>query len=140
MWTPEPTQGLARAAAGAAHVGAMALFLWFQAIGQRLRREEHRAWWAGSGRDLLNVAGLAALSGSLHAGGYPGAAALLAGGSETLLLFGIYTFATLRTASAHPRAWATAAGLLVCLPAVLWPGPVLAGLSAVAGGLFPGLR
>lgn len=139
MWTLEPTSALPRAAAGAAHLGAMALLLWFQEIGQVLRREEHRAWWAGSGRDLLNGAGLAAIAASLHGAGYPGSAALLVGGTETLLLFGIYTFATRRTGLAHPRIWSIAIGVAVCLPAILWPAAVLHGLALLAAGLFPGL-
>ena len=38
----------------------MALLVWFQELGQWLKREERRAWWAGHGRDLLNAAGLTA--------------------------------------------------------------------------------
>ena len=140
MWSLEPTGGVPRAAAGGAHLLAMALLLWFQEIGQKLRREEHRAWWAGTGRDLLNAAGLVAIAASLRAAGYPGPAALLVGGTETLLLFGIYTYATRRAAVAHPRLWSIAAGVLVCLPAVAWPGPVVRGLAVAAASLFPGLR
>ncbi len=140
MWSLEPTSALPRAAAGAAHLGAMALFVWFQELGQRLRRDEHREWWAGTGRDLLNAAGFGGIALSLGAAGFPGAAALLAGATETLLVFGIYTYASTRTDLAHPRAWAIAAGVLVCLPAIAWPEKVLAGLGAVAAGLFPGAR
>jgi hypothetical protein len=140
MWSLEPTSALPRAAAGAAHLGAMALFVWFQELGQRLRRDEHREWWAGTGRDLLNAAGFGGIALSLGAAGFPGAAALLAGATETLLVFGIYTYASTRTGLAHPRAWAIAAGVLVCLPAIAWPEKVLAGLGAVAAGLFPGAR
>lgn len=138
MWSLEPQSGLGRAGAGAAHLAAMALLVWFQELGSRLRREEHRAWWPGTGRDLLNAAGLAALAASLHWGGFPGAAALLAGTAETLLLFGIYTFASTRTALRHPRAWAIAAGLLVCAPALLWPDRLVRALGGLAAALFPG--
>ncbi|HSB21104.1 MAG TPA: hypothetical protein VLD85_13935 [Anaeromyxobacteraceae bacterium] len=137
MWSLEPTSALPRAAAGAAHLGAMALFVWFQELGQRLRRDEHRAWWVGTGRDLLNAAGFGGMALSLGAAGYPGAAALLAGATETLLVFGIYTYASTRTGLAHPRAWTIGAGILVCLPAILWPAEVLGLLDAVAAGLFP---
>jgi hypothetical protein len=140
MWSLEPTSAPSRAAAGAAHLAAMALFVWFQELGQRLRREEHRAWWAGTGRDLLNAAGFAAIAFSLHGAGYPGAAALLGGATETLLVFGVYTYASTRTGAAHPRAWSIAVGVLVCLPAILWPGEVLGALGAVAGALFPAAR
>jgi hypothetical protein len=140
MWSLEPTSALPRAAAGAAHLAAMGLFIWFQELGQKLRREEHRAWWPGTGRDLLNAAGFAGIAFSLRASGYPGAAALLAGATETLLVFGIYTWASVRTGSAHPRLWSIGAGVLVCLPAILWPGPLLGALWAVTAGLFPGVR
>jgi hypothetical protein len=140
MWSLEPTSALPRAAAAAAHLGAMALLVWFQELGQKLRREEYRAWWAGTGRDLLNGSGFAVIALSLRAAGYPGAAAILAGATETLLVFGIYTYASTRTGATHPRAWSIGAGVLVCLPAILWPAAVLAGLGALAGGLFPGGR
>jgi hypothetical protein len=140
MWTLEPTTGAAAGAAGAAHLAAMALLVWFQEIGQRLRREEHRAWWAGTGRDLLNAAGFAAIAGALHGAGFPGPAAALLGATETLLVFGIYTYAATRTDLAHPRAWTIGAGVLVCLPALAWPGEVAGLLGAVAGALFPGTR
>lgn len=140
MWSLEPQGGLTRAAAGAAHLCAMALLVWFQELGSRLRREEHRAWWPGTGRDLLNAAGLAALASTLWLSGYPGAAALLAGTAETLLVFGIYTFASTRTALAHPRAWAVAAGVLICAPAVLSPAAAVRLLGGLAAALFPGAR
>lgn len=136
MWTLEPTAALPRLLAGAAHLASMALLVWFQEIGQRLRREEHRAWWAGSGRDLLNAAGLAALAFSLWGAGFPGPAALLAGAAETLAVFGIYTFTSTRRLR-HPRAYAILAGALACLPAPLWPAEVVAALGALARGLFP---
>jgi hypothetical protein len=138
MWTfTEPTANLHWAAAAAAHLAAMALLVWFQELGQKLRREEHRAWWAGTGRDLLNGAGLAALGLSLWAGGFPGPAALLAGAAETLAVFGIYTFTSGRRL-AHPRAYAIAAGVAVCLPALAFPGLLVALLAGAAHRLFPG--
>lgn len=136
MWSPEPTAALPRAAAGALHLAAMALLVWFQELGQRLRREERRAWWAVTGRDLLNVAGFAGIALSLRLSGYPGAAAVLTGATETLLVFGIYTYAATRTDLFHPRAWSIGAGVLVCLPAIFWPELLLELLGAVAGGLF----
>ncbi|MBI5068631.1 MAG: hypothetical protein HZB56_10360 [Deltaproteobacteria bacterium] len=138
MWSLEQQSGLGRTAAGAAHLAAMALLVWFQELGSRLRREEHRAWWPGTGRDLLNAAGLAAIAASLRLAGYPGAAALLAATAETLLVFGIYTFASTRIALRHPRAWAIGAGVLVCAPAILWPGESVRWLGALAAALFPG--
>jgi hypothetical protein len=137
MWTVEPISGLPRAGAAAAHLAAMALLVWFQELGQRLKREEHRAWWAGTGRDLLNAAGFAALALSLGTSGFPGPAALLTGAVETLAVFGIYTLTSSRSAT-HPRAYAIAAGALFCLPPLLFPGELVAVLGALAGRLFPG--
>lgn len=139
-WVLEQRDPGNRALVTAAYLAAVVLFLLLQEVGLRLRREEHRAWWAGTGRDLLNAAGFGGIALSLGAAGFPGAAALLAGATETLLVFGIYTYASTRTDLAHPRAWAIAAGVLVCLPAIAWPEKVLAGLGAVAAGLFPGAR
>jgi hypothetical protein len=113
----------------------MALLVWFQELGQLLKREERRAWWAGHGRDLLNAAGLAALSLSLWAAGFSGPMALLAGALETLAVFGLYTFATW-AGLRHPRAWAIAAGALVCLPALAWPGRVALLLGHLTTRLF----
>jgi hypothetical protein len=136
MWTLEPTAALPRLLAAAAHLASMALLVWFQEIGQRLRREEHRAWWAGSGRDLLNAAGLAAIALSLRGAGFPGPAALLVGAAETLAVFGIYTFTSTR-ALRHPRAYAILAGAVPCLPALVWPSQLAASLGSLARGLFP---
>lgn len=138
MWTLAPGSGTARVAAGAAHLAAMALLVWFQELGSRLRREEHRAWWPGTGRDLLNAAGLAAIASSLWLSGYPGAAALLAGTAETLLVFGLYTLASTRIGLRHPRAWAIGAGVLVCAPPLLWPAACVGLLGRLAAALFPG--
>jgi len=135
MWSTEPVGGLARAGAAAAHLAAMALLVWFQEIGQRLKREERRAWWAGHGRDLLNAAGLAALALSLWAGGFPGPLALLAGAVETLAVFGLYTLTSV-AGLRHPRGYAIAAGLLVCLPALAWPGEVSRLLAHLTARLF----
>lgn len=135
MGSVAPAGGLAWAAAAAAHLAAMALLVWFQEIGQRLKREEQRAWWAGHGRDLLNAAGLAALALSLVAAGFPGPLALLTGALETLAVFGLYNlaiFAGLR----HPRAAAIAAGALACLPPLACPEALARLLGGVALRLF----
>jgi hypothetical protein len=136
MWMLEPA-GLPRGTSSAAHLAAMALLVWFQELGQKLRREEHRAWWAGTGRDLLNAAGLGAIAASLRAAGFPGPAALVTGAVETLAVFGIYTFTSWRRL-AHPRAYAIAAGAVVCLPALAWPRAVVALLADLTAFVFPG--
>lgn len=138
MWTLEPRDGVARLLALCAYGAAVVAFLLVQGVGLRLRREEHRAWWAGSGRDLLNVAGLLAIGGALRLYGLSWAAALLVGGSLTLLLFGASVLFATQLETAHPRAWSFAAGAALALPVLLFPGRVLAVFAAVARALFPG--
>lgn len=137
MWALEAKAGVERGLAGAAYLGAIVAFLFAQEAGLRLRREERRAWWAGTGRNLINTAGLLAIAGALRLVGYPAAAALLVGGTLTLLLFGASVFVATQTATRHPRAWAFAAGLLLAVPVLLFPAPVLDAFGRVAAALFP---
>jgi hypothetical protein len=137
VWTLEPTAGAARILAGAAYLGAVVAFLLLQEVGLRLRREEHRAWWAGTGRDLLNVAGLVAIGGALRVVGLSWPAALVVGGTVTLLLFGASVFVATQTETAHPRAWAVAAGLVLAVPVLVWTPEVVHGFAAAATALFP---
>ncbi len=137
LWTMEPVSAVSRGVAVAAYLAAIALFEVLQEVGVRLRGEEHRAWWAGSGRDLLNLAGFAALGGTLRLFGYPAPAALLVGGTLTLYLFGIYVLMTTQTRVRRPRAWAFALGLAGALPVLLWPGEVLSLSGDLVAGLFP---
>jgi hypothetical protein len=136
MWSIEPREGAARLAATAAVLGAVLAFLLLQALGLRLLREEHREWWAGTGRDLLNVAGLVAIGGTLRLLGLSWPAALAVGGTLTLTLFGLSVFVATQTGTPHPRAWAIAAGLLVALPVLAWPGAVVALFAAAGAALF----
>jgi hypothetical protein len=137
VWALEAKASVERGLAGAAYFGAVIAFLFAQEAGLRLRREERRAWWAGTGRDLINTAGLLAIAGALRLVGYPAAAALLVGGTLTLLLFGASVFVATQTATRHPRAWAFAAGLLLAVPVLLFPAPVLDAFGRVAAALFP---
>lgn len=134
MWTIEPGGG--RLLARAAYVAAVVAFLLAQQLGLRLRREEHRAWWAGSGRDLLNAAGLVAVAGALRLCGFAWPAALLVGGSVTLLMFGASVLVALQIDTPHPRAWTFAVGAVLALPVLLWPAGVLRAFGAVAVALF----
>ncbi len=138
MWNLEPREGAARALAGAVYVAAVVAFLLLQELGLRLRRAEHRAWWAGSGRDLLNAAGLVAIAGALRLVGLTWPASLLVGGTLTLLLFGATVFFATQTDVAHPRAWSVFAGLVLALPLLVWTAKVLAAFAAAARALFPG--
>lgn len=140
MWTIEATAGGERILAAAAFGAAVVGFLLVQEIGLRLRREEHRAWWAGSGRDLINVAGLLGIAGALRLGGFSWPAAVLVGGTLTLAMFGASVFVATQTRTAHPRAWAFVAGAAFALPVVLYPRAVLGAFEAVAAALFGAVR
>lgn len=136
MWTVEPRDGAARLLSAAAYLAAVGGFLWLQELGLRLRREEHRAWWAGSGRDLLNLAGLAAIAWTLRLAGFSWPAALLVGGTLTLVLFGASVLVATQIDVRHPRAWSTGAGLALALPVLIFPRHVVAAFGAVASALF----
>lgn len=138
MWTVEPSSGAAQLLAAAVYLAAVGGFLWLQELGLRLRREEHRAWWAGTGRDLLNLAGLAAIASGLRLLGFPWPAALLVGGTLTLLLFGASVLAATQLRVAHPRAWSTGAGIVLALPALLFPREVAGAFGAIAAALSGG--
>lgn len=128
--------GAARLLAIGAYVGAVLAFLLLQDVGLVLRRAEHRDWWAGSGRDLLNVAGLLAIAGALRLLGLSGAAALLVGGTLTLVLFGTSVFVATQTDLRHARFWSIAAGIAIAAPVLLWTGEVVRAFAAAAGALF----
>jgi hypothetical protein len=136
VWTIEPKGGGARLLATAAFAAAVAGFLYVQELGLKLRREEARAWWAGSGRDLINLGGLVAVAGALRLGGFAWPAALLVGGTLTLLMFGASVLVGIQAWIRHPRAWAFAAGTALALPVLLFPADVLGGFEAVARALF----
>jgi uncharacterized membrane protein len=137
VWGIETRTGAARVLADVAYLAAVIAFVLLQEVGLRLRREEHRAWWAGTGRDLLNAAGLVAIAGALRLVGLAWPAALLVGGTLTLLLFGASVLFATQTGTAHPRAWALAAGLVVAVPVLLWTAEVVDAFAAAAGALFP---
>ncbi|HET6440675.1 MAG TPA: hypothetical protein VFG59_21625 [Anaeromyxobacter sp.] len=136
MWTVAEHSGVESLAACAVYLAAVAAFLSLQEIGLRLRRAEHRAWWAGSGRDLLNVTGLVVIAGAMRLMGLSWPAALLVGGTETLLLFGATVFLATQTQTRHPRAWALLAGLLLSLPVLFCRAAVVAAFGRVATALF----
>lgn len=138
MWILEAKEGAAGVLAIAAFAAAVAAFLSVQEIGLRLRREERRAWWAGSGRDLINLAGLLAIAGALRLNGFSWPAALLVGGTLTLAMFGASILVATATRTAHARAWSFAVGAALALPVLLFPRAILGAFASVAGALFPG--
>jgi len=137
-WTVEPRTGVVRAAAVAAYLSAVVAFLLVQEIGLRLRDEEQRAWWAGTGRDLLNAAGLLAIAGALRMLGLSWPGALLAGGTLTLAMFGASVLVATQLRVRHPRAWAFGIGLTLALPVLAFTPEVVEGLGAIVGALFGG--
>jgi hypothetical protein len=136
MWTVVARGGAGGLGAAALYMAAVAAFLLLQELGLWLRRAEHQAWWAGSGRDLLNAAGLLAIGGALRLLGLSWPAALLVGGTQVLLLFGVTTFISTQTDSRHPRAWALAAGLALSLTLLLCGAEVVEAFGRVAAALF----
>lgn len=136
MWQVEQTGGAVRAATAAVYVAAVLAFLAAQELGLRLRDEEQREWWAGSGRDLLNLAGWAAIAGALRLVGLGWPAATLVGGTVALLLFGVATFVQTQTHVPHARAWAIGIGLALALPVAFFPDEVVGAFGRVASRLF----
>jgi hypothetical protein len=140
VWTFEARSAVARSVAAALYLAAVALLVLLQEVGLRLRREESRAWWAGSGRDVLNAVGFAAVAAALRSYGFPLPAALVTGATLTLVLFGTSIFMETRARLAHPRAWALAAGLAIAVPVLLLPVVLIEALGALVAALFPSFR
>jgi hypothetical protein len=136
MWTLAARPPAANAAAAALHLAAVAAFLLLGEVGLWLRRAEHQAWWAGSGRDLLNVAGLLTIAATLRLLGFSWPAALLVGGTETLLLFGATVFLATQTATRHARAWALLAGFLLAVPLLTFREEVVDAFGRAVRVLF----
>ena len=132
-----PVTELERAASAAALLLAMAGAVRLEELGDRLRREEHRAWWAGPGRDVINLAALVIIAAALSLGGFPGPAALLASGLLTLALTGVSVAEGRLPERVHPRRLALLAALVLAAPLLLWPGRVVEASAALAGALFP---
>ena len=139
MGSMDARSALVRAVAVALYLAAVALLVLLQEIGLRLRREERRAWWAGNGRDLLNAVGFAAVTAALRAYGLPLPAALVAGATLTLALFGTSIYMETRARVRRPRAWALAVGLAIATPVLIFPAELVTLLSRVTSALFPGL-
>jgi hypothetical protein len=138
MWALEPRSGTERLIAALTLLAAVASAVRLEELGDRLRREEHRAWWASNGRDVINGLALLAIAGALVLMGFPGPAALVAGGVLTLALTGVCVVEGRLPEGAHPRVVALALGLLLVLPLLLFPAAVAGGLGALAARLFPG--
>ena len=137
MWALEPRTGTERLAAAAALLAAVASAVRLEELGDRLRRVEHREWWASNGRDAVNALALLAIWGALVLNGYPGPAALVLGGALVMTLTGVGVVESRLPARLRPRLLALLAGLLLALPLLLFAAEVAAALGAVADRLFP---
>jgi len=138
MWTLEPRTALERAGAGLALFLAVAGAVRLEELGDRLRREEYRAWWASNGRDVVNAAAVLVIAGALKLLGYPGPAAFLAGGLLTLALMGVTNLEVRLPERARPRLVALGLGATLALPLVAWPAGVVGWLGRLAAAVFPG--
>lgn len=138
MWALEPRGGEERLAATLALLAAVASSVRLEELGDRLRREEHRAWWASNGRDVINAAALLVMGGALMLLGFPGPAALVGGGVLTMALTGVGVLEGRLPARARPRRVALGLAFLLVLPVLLFPAEVAGGLGALATRLFGG--
>jgi hypothetical protein len=136
MWTLAPRNEPERALAALALLAAVGGAVRLEELGELLKREEHRAWWAGHGRDVINAGALLVIAAALVLGGFPPPAALLAGGLMTLGLTGVSAFEARLPARLHPRLVALSLALLLTLAPLGWPAQVVAALDALAGLLF----
>jgi hypothetical protein len=133
----EPRGAAMRALAVAAYAAAAIAFLLVQELGLRLRHEEQRAWWAGTGRDLLNAAGLVAIAAALRLLGLSWAAALLVGGTLTLAMFGASVLVATQLTVRRPRAWSFGIGAALAAAVLLFAPEILGALAGAADALFP---
>jgi hypothetical protein len=138
MWTLLPRGDTERALARLALLAAVAGAVRLEELGELLRREEHRAWWAGHGRDVINGAAVLTLSAGLKLLGFPAPAAFLGGGLMTLVLTGVSALETRLPPRVHPRALAIGLALALSLPLLLWPAAAVSGLDWLATALFGG--
>lgn len=136
MWTLEPRGDAERALASLALLAAVAGTVRLEELGEFLRREEHRAWWAGHGRDVINGAAVLVLGAALVLLGFPAPAALVAGGLLTLALTGVSALEGRLPARLHPRALAIGLGLTLVVPLLAFPAHVVDGLDWLASALF----
>jgi hypothetical protein len=136
MWALQPRDDAERTLARLALLAAVAGAVRLEELGEYLRREEHRAWWAGHGRDVINGAAVLVLSAGLVLLGFPAPAAFLGGGLMTLTLTGVSALEARLPERLHPRAMAIAMGMVIVLPLLLWPAEVVDQLDDLATALF----
>jgi Kef-type K+ transport system membrane component KefB len=136
MWALQPRDDAERTLARLALLAAVAGAVRLEELGEYLRREEHRAWWAGHGRDVINGAAVLVLSAGLVLLGFPAPAALVGGGLMTLTLTGVSAVEARLPERLHPRALAIALGIVIVLPLLLWPADAVDGLDDLATALF----
>jgi hypothetical protein len=138
MWALQPRGDAERALARLALLVAVAGAVRLEEMGELLRREEQRAWWAGHGRDVINAAAVLVLGAGLVLLGFPAPAALVTSGLLTLALTGVSALEGRLPVHRHPRALAMVLGLVLVLPLLAWPAEVVEGLDWLATTLFGG--
>jgi len=118
-----------------AYAGALALFLWLQKVGLRLREEETQTWWASNGRDVVNGLAVVTVSGSIWLQGVAPWLAVFFGSTLTLALSVLHAFLERR----HPDPWKLllVAAVLLGAPLVLAPEPVAAAAAELLQAAFP---
>lgn len=117
------------------YIAALALFVWLQQIGVRLREHEADTWWAGNGRDVVNALAVTTLSAAIWTQGISFPLALLFGGTLTLLLTVLHMALLGRVARTAPVI--VAAAVLVGAPLVFAPATVARAGAALLAGAFP---
>ncbi|HZJ56410.1 MAG TPA: hypothetical protein VFD38_19865 [Myxococcaceae bacterium] len=100
----------------------------------RLRADEGRAWWASSGRDILNAVALGAVSSGLWIYGFRGPLVVCVAGTLVLLL----SMAQMRLES-RPNStwWSVGVALALGLPVLLAPSAVARLFGRVVVALGP---
>ena len=117
-----------------AYAAALALFIWLQKVGLRLRAEEAQAWWASNGRDVVNGLAVVTVSGAIWLQGVAPWLAVFFGSTLTLALSVLHAFLERR----HPDPWKllVVAAVLLGAPLVLAPQPVAEETAALLRAAF----
>lgn len=119
-----------------AYAAALALFLYLQKVGLRLRREEEATWWASNGRDVVNALAAITLSAAVWLQGVAPWLSVFFGGTLTLALSVLHTFVERH----HPEPWKplVVAAAVLGAPLLLAPESVAEGAAAILRASFFG--
>jgi hypothetical protein len=117
-----------------AYGAALALFLWLQKLGTRLRAEEEATWWASNGRDVVNGLAVVTLSSAIWLQGVAPWLAVFWGCTLTLALSVLHSFVERR----HPEPWKplVVAAAILGAPLLLAPEQVAEATAALLQTVF----